>query len=201
MMRVMLFTLSIVFYAASVFGGEVVDKNQTSIPQNDGKMLFLSQWDTNADNPIMCNISEKKNRDGLPTRIFTCYKKSGGKDSEVFSFETLDYPVSMFQTSDMGGRLFTIWTSGSSYHFYAFAYIAEKVVKVLEKGSKTFPEFLIDSAGEDLLIISDVKWIAEGKSSGQKRATGKSVIYKWTGNSYEITNEVGWEKRLNGICQ
>ncbi len=180
MKRLMFFALFIIVCCccASVSGPDF------PMMSENREILFVSQWDTGDDEPVVCIITESgKNTDSLPVRTLSCYRKSSSESIRLFTFDTLDYPVSLFQTQDSGGQLFTTWTGGSAYHFYVFACIDGNIRKVLETGSKTTPEFLTDSDGNDIVVISDT-------------FTDISTFYKWNGERYEVIRKVSREKRF-----
>jgi hypothetical protein len=194
MFRIILVGLLIIFYCSVIFGVESMNNKDSSTVFKENKVLYLSQWNVSEDLSISCDISEKdQNPNSLPTKTFSCYKKSDLENINLFSFDTPDHPVSMFQLKDIAGPFFTIWTSGSSYHFYVLAFINGKIEKVLETGSKSLPEFIMDSNGEDIVIINDIQWIEE---KGQLKPTGKSILYKWDGNGYKIIKETSLDNRF-----
>lgn len=159
---------------------------------NKEKIFFSVQWNVGLNDSLKVIVREKFNKKiEIPIRELIVYQNINNHFEKVYSFETPDYPVSISQTQDSGGKLLTVWTAGSSYHISAYSFSSGNIVRVLETGSKMMPEIIHLDSGTDAFIIT----------VGNEIKSDESEIYCWHNNSYVMRKKSSFEKRFERACK
>lgn len=153
-------------------------------------VLIINEWNTDHAELKCLVVLNKTTRD----KIFIIFEKMLDKNSnqfykEIFKRNNFDWPITFMPIEN---RLVTIWETGSAFRMVIYQYISNKIISLIEDGSRSYPEILFDSKNNEAIIISDWNWI------NQKLEKDKSRIYKWNGQKY-IKKEVKWEDRLKSI--
>lgn len=122
-------------------------------------------------------------------------------NKQLFSTIAFDEPYSAFCTSGPTPRLVTVWLSGNgAYHVRVFALRADKIVQVLDAGSKLFPEFAYPAAipaeASQQITIPKGEWRVDRGTSQASLVPSGADIYSWNGKEYVLRKDVPWAKRF-----
>lgn len=179
--------LLILVFSLFASTNHTIAKDHRNSPTNKD-ILFIAQWDVGLSSPLRVVVNEKEDiNTKLLIRDLVIYKKLGPDDIKIFSFKTPDVPVSIGQTKDVGGRLVTVWVSGSSYHIYVYSIFSNKIIQVLNTGSRAFPEIIYNDQGDEVIIVT-------GRIHEKE-----SEIYHWQNNKYNLGKKVPYPERFNNI--
>lgn len=165
--------------SGQVYAGDSHQNNLTT------KNSFVVPWDVGRDNPLICEVREE-NTGNYEVQVFSIIDNANSHRKIIYKHKTIDQPISIFPTKDVGGVLITIWESGSGYHIKAFSYSDQKIHEVLNSGSKYMPELVNMENGGIKIIIT--------KTEANKPI--KAMIYSWAGKKYVLQNTVSWEDRF-----
>ena len=162
-----------------------------------GKLLALAPWRVSSKGGrLFCEVSQgKTSSDSAPLRVLTIYRAEGTKLVKIFSFETPDSLVSMYQIGDYNGRFFTTWVAGSAYHLRAWTFADGRVKPVLDQGAKLVPELVFDEQGRESVLITDPV-LENGKWT---LTNGTTTVFKWNGETYGKIGAVSWTKRFQCV--
>lgn len=168
-------------------------------------IISMTFWNVKESNKFLCVLKVENEVDSEKnlTRELMIYKEKGQELIQLFNYQTPDSPISVYSLGEYGARLFTAWTGGSSYHFIVFAYVDNKIIKVLDVSSKLMPEFAWDNNGNEIILITHLSWRADSKTGSQIQVPVSTEIYKWSAGRYEMIKKVPWQNRfetLQGIA-
>jgi len=175
-----------------------------SILQNEG-IVSMVHWDAGgSNNDLLCVVTEKRDNadEMMLSRVMTIYKRKGSELIKVYEFLTPDSLLSMYALGESGGRFFTAWVGGSAYHFYVFANINNKIIKVLEMSSKIMPEFAWDKDSNEIILITHLTWVKNKKTSGDIQVPDTTEVFRWDSKKYKMVKTIPWGSRfkwLHGI--
>jgi hypothetical protein len=169
-----------------------------SIFIQESNTSFLCQWNVK-QTTLVCAIAQQRDSLGI-LRTMTIYDTSHVDCAKIFTYSTADAPLALFQLGESDGNLASIWIGGSAYHFIIFSYINGKIVKVLEKGSRVFPEFVyFDDIDESGIIITEMDWQINPKNKENELIPLRAQVYKWKNGRYEDDHIIPWKKRFQMI--
>ncbi|MDD4591754.1 MAG: hypothetical protein PHG06_15195 [Parabacteroides sp.] len=158
----------------------------------DHQKIISVPWDVGLNEPLKVVVNESfDKKEKIHIREFAIYRHVNNHLKKIYSFETPDHPVSISQTQDSGGKLLTIWIGGSAYHISVYYFNSNNVIRVLETGSRMFPELIHLSSGADAFIITG--------SNGNK--LNESEIYCWQNNNYVMLKKLPFERRFEKVCK
>ena len=162
-----------------------------------GKVVALAPWRVSSkEGRLLCEVSQREtSSDSAPMRVLTIYRAEGAKLVEIFSFETPDSLVNMYQIGDYNGRFFTTWAAGSAYHLRAWAFADGRVKPVFDQGAKLVPELVYDDQGRESVLITDPV-MENGKWTP---TNGTTTVFKWNGETYGKIGTVSWAKRFQCV--
>lgn len=162
-----------------------------------GKVVASAPWRVSSkEGRLFCEVSQKDaSSDKASMRVLTIYRTDGTKPVKIFTFETPDSLVNMYQIGDYNGRFFTTWVAGSAYHLRAWAFSDGRVKPVFDQGSKLFPELVYDDQERESVLITDPV-IENGKWTA---TNGTTTVFKWNGKTYGKIGTVSWTKRFQCV--
>jgi len=163
----------------------------------NNNVVLSHTWQATEDVALICAVTLPSHDAGPSDSKLVVYEGN----RSVLSFTPRASPLSIFSTSELKPRLVTVWVSGSgAYLLFVYAYVAGKVTKVLEAGSKMFPEFVYPatSAGDynQRIIVSSVDWVVDPASGESRQQPVTADIYVWDGKTYQVRRGVPWKDRL-----
>lgn len=92
-----------------------------------------------------------------------------------------DAPVSIFRLYDGASQIITLWASGSAYHLRIYNVQPDRIVKVLDAGTKSAPQFIYDTDGKPSVVLqNDDAAVAPGT------VPVHGVIWTWNGARYQL---------------
>jgi len=165
---------------------------------HDEDFLALTPWST-SDVDLLCVFSQdakatKDDRESLPTRRMSVYRKGGGTLTKIYEAKTADWFLSAYPTRE-DGRLLVIWGGGSAYHIRVYAYLNGGVREVLDKGSRDMPEVLFDDKGRESVLLTSPEMV----NGNWENSGGTTSVFKWNGTSFDETGTVPWARRFQCV--
>ena len=162
---------------------------------NGEHVISMVPWTVGGQDLLMV-VTERTvtvNRETGPIRVLTFYRKGDEGLIKIFNLETLNSFVTAFPLHEVGGRLFVAWTSGSAFQFAVYTSDGENVKQVLETSSRGMPEFVIDQAENESILVTK-KLLVNGE--WRRSAASTTDIYSWDGAKYRLVANVPWNARL-----
>lgn len=181
--------LLLIFTCLLIYG------NKTEAQTYLNNVMLLAPWQ-NGDTTIQCFIT--KDMDSLGAkRTLSFYMNSVSKNNLIYSFETVDNPVGIFPLGEDSANLLVVWTSGSAYHFEVFSFQDGKIIKVLETGSRTYPELIYEGnqPNELSIMFTNLDWIKDKNGESDLKASS-AALYRWVDGKYIKIEISPWQKRL-----
>lgn len=160
----------------------------------EAKLLFQTKWDQN-EITLQCEISEK---DSLNYKIRELkIKDSENNGNILYSFHTIDYPVAVLPLGDDSANLMVIWETGSAFHIQVFSFNNGKVSKVLDTGSKYYPELFYENenSGAMTIMITNTGWI--NKEGINELIPVSATRYSWNKTRYVELPDIPWKERFS----
>lgn len=99
--------------------------------------------------------------------------------------ETLDYPISIYRTSDDSPLFFTLWTTGSGYRIRVFYIDSNMARSVLDVGATAPPQVFRDHSNH--LLVSIVNRFRSSQSGSIR--SSPSTVYRWNGTVFQLVTE------------
>lgn len=162
------------------------------------RVLAVVPWMVGRD-ALLCVVSERQitvSGETGPARFLTVYEMKQETLTPVFDFQTLDSFVKAAPLFETGGRLFTVWSGGSAYHFRAYAWKEGSVRQVLETGSRGMPEIQIDGDENEWILVTEKTLI---RNQWRRTRDSATRIYRWDGNTYQVLATVPWRTRFEAV--
>lgn len=189
----------LVFYPVKLFGETRQTPNLTILLDKEGTESVL-RWDVGESSPLLCIVSRPKPASGPAESVLSIYRKSKGGYAKIYEYRPDASPISIFPTQDSGGRLITIWGSGSGYIIHSFAYQDKGIKQVLNTGSKWLPEFVLVNTRENTykerILITELEWRKDPKTGLSDTFPKSAQVYQWNGKTYELIKTVPWQDRF-----
>ena len=169
---------------------------RTSASELDQSISLLARWSPQEDRSFVVKVMTLSGNAGGSAQLTVV---DGAK--QIFSTLAQDEPYSAFCTSGPNPRLVTVWTSGSgAYHVRVFALRGDKVVQVLEAGSKLLPEFVyptpVPADVSQRIVIPKGEWRVDRNTSVAALVPSSADVYTWSGSEYRVTKDVPWSNRF-----
>ena len=137
---------------------------------------------------------DETTHDGWPERTLSFSSTRSGDSKPLYSMTTEDAFLTAFPTGESGGSLVTVWVGGSALHVLVFRYGEDRINKVLEAGSRSFPELVARAdGGEQAIIVSEGHYDVTG--TGSRWIDDFATVFTWDGKWY-VPRRVAWAKRL-----
>ncbi|HEX2868470.1 MAG TPA: hypothetical protein VHO03_15615 [Ignavibacteriales bacterium] len=160
----------------------------------EAKLLFQTKWNQN-ETTFQCEISEK---DSLNYKI----RELNIKDSEnngkiLYSYQTIDYPIAVFPLGDDSANLMVTWETGSAFHIKVFSFNSGEVSKVLDTGSKYYPELFFENenSGAIAIMVTNTGWV-KNKKGINELVPVSATRYLWNKTGYIQLPDIPWKERF-----
>jgi hypothetical protein len=118
-------------------------------------------------------------------------ERDGQPDERLFQEEMAERPIAIWP---LGGRLLTIWSSGSALWVAVYSIDGGTIHKVLDVRPKGFPEIAFSKDGAERLIFSHYE---TREVSGRSETVPISAdVYAWANGQYAERAAVPWGQRF-----
>lgn len=113
-------------------------------------------------------------------RVLTIHCIANCKYAASYQEDVDDSPIAAFRLWDGSPDLITIWSGGSAYRVRIYHVGEHGIEKVLEKGTKSAPQFGVAADGSTVVVLDDPYSPAP---RGSFHANG--IIWTWDGQRYQ----------------
>jgi hypothetical protein len=114
-------------------------------------------------------------------------------DEPLYQEKMAERPIAVWP---LGGRLLTLWESGSALWVTVYSIDGQSIKKILDVRPKGFPEIAFSKDGSERLSFSNYE--ARDGANGRNQAVPVSAdVYAWVNGRYVKRVAVPWSRRFD----